>query len=129
MSMPTDNIDRTWNPRKPMANHETFSCWMRYNRDFGGKLADLKEKERVVAIQEANMAGVYWRLLWPKNVAFPEKDWWQETESASLGPPRSRERNEKMSKLAEGERIVIQGVAFIVRLHPGQKFVVDLERA
>lgn len=57
-----------WNPTQPMPNDsEIFFNWMVEHRDYEGKIDNVEVGQKIVAIQEANMGGEYWRLLWPKD--------------------------------------------------------------
>lgn len=122
----------TWNPSQPMPKYETWHDWMRMRRDVGAKASDVKNGETVVAVQEANMAGVYWRLLWPKDRNNLNGVWWQDTESSCLtasgGSTRSNEANNKMSKLRDGDTVTIQDVVFVAKRRPADKFAIDLIR-
>lgn len=107
-----DKIDRTWNPTKPWPNHETFSMWMRCRRELGGDLSK-QAPSSIVLVVEANMAGQYWRLLWPKDDSNPSGEWWQAEESRKPAPG-TLQRERHMPPLTDEQVITLGGKEYTV---------------
>lgn len=108
-----------WNPFDPMPEErKLFMNWMFAHRDSNGKANTIDIGVKIVIIQEGNMGGSYWRMLWPKDSNNIVGDWWQSITDVV----------KEMDIINDGEKITIKDNEFVVHKRVGEDYVIDLER-